>query len=115
MSNAYERLFEPTRVGGERNDRHLEKAAYLRLAQAAAQRTARENGARRAAVSFPDGREIAPVRVTVAVNDPAVVEVGRRREVAVRARADAELVPPGGGAYSGQVGGGAYHGPLAYR
>jgi Transglycosylase SLT domain/D-alanyl-D-alanine carboxypeptidase len=58
---------------------------------------------------------MAPVRIRVTVSDPAVVEAGSgRAEAPIRARAEAELAPPGGGLAQFASGGG-YSGPLAYR
>jgi hypothetical protein len=115
MRAAYYRLFELPAVDGRANPRHLEKSDYLRRGRQAAVETARRNGAREIAVAFPDGREIAPVRIRVTVSDPAVISTGgRRHEAPVRARAEAELAPPGGGIQAMATGGG-YNGPLAYR
>jgi hypothetical protein len=115
MRAAYHRLFEPPAVTGRPNPRHLERREYLRIGRAAALATARRNGVRAVAVAFPDGEEMAPVRVRVTVSDPAVVRAGGQREKApVRARAEAELAPPGGGLAQFATGGG-YSGPLAYR
>jgi hypothetical protein len=115
MRAAYDRLFEPPTVAGRRNARHLEHGAYLALGRGAATRAARANGARAVEIGFPDGRSFAPVRVAVTVRDPAVVEVhGSRRTLALRARAEAELAPEGGG-QTGWATGGGYSGPLAYR
>jgi hypothetical protein len=115
MRAVYYRLFEPVAIRGRRNPRHLPKGEYLRRGRSAALATVRRNGAREAAVEFPDGAEIAPVRIRVTVSDPAVVEVGGRRvEAPIRARAEAELAPPGGGLAAFASGGG-YNGPLAYR
>ena len=68
-------------------------------------------------VSFPDGRSFAPVRIAVEVRDPVVVDVGRgpAREVAVKARAEAELAAGLGAGPVGFATGGGYNGPLAYR
>src|SRR4051794_37611788 len=115
MHDAYPRLFEPARLAGQPNPRHLERAAYLALARAAAERTARANGARAVRVRFPDGATIAPVRIRVTVADPVRLGAGGRgREVPHRETAEAELVPPvspppGVGSGSG------YRGPFAYR
>ena len=98
MRTVYYRLFEPAAIAGRRNPRHLERSEYLRLGRAAARVTAARNGARDVGVEFPDGDEIAPVRIRVTVSDPAVVTAGgHREEAAIRARAEAELAPPGGG------------------
>jgi hypothetical protein len=114
MHEAYPRLFEPDRMAGRPNPRHLELRDYLANAREAARHTARANGASRIAVSFPDGDTIAPVRVRVAVTDPVRVDVGDRpREVPARAVAEAELVPPS--APLGADAGSGYRGPLAFR
>jgi hypothetical protein len=115
MQRSYDRLFEPAYTGDAPNPRHLEKAEYLELGRTAAERTARLNGGRRVAISFPDGSSFAPVRVRAVVSDPAVVSAGgTTRSVAIRATAEAELSPPGGG-LAGLASGGGYSGPLAYR
>lgn len=115
MEAAYDRLFEPPTLAGRANPRHLDRAAYLARGQAAALRTARANGAQAAAVTFPDGRAFAPVRIAVTVRDPVTVRAGgRRRSLALRARAVAELAPGAGGAM-GWASGGGYSGPLVYR
>ena len=85
MYGAYPRLFEPALIGGRPNPRHLARDAYLALAQAAAARVARANGARKVTVRFPDGATFAPVRIHVGVRDE--FEVRRndaRRRVVVR-------------------------------
>lgn len=115
MRAAYDRLFEPQAIAGRPNPRHLERRAYLEIGRAAAEAGARANGARSVEIAFPDARSFAPVRVAVTVRDPAVVELrGRRRTLALRARAEAELAPEGGGQV-GWASGGGYAGPLAYR
>jgi transglycosylase-like protein with SLT domain/D-alanyl-D-alanine carboxypeptidase-like protein len=122
MRTAYYRLFEPGTIRGRRNPRHLTRAEYLRRGRAAAMTTAHRNGVRDVAVEFPDGDEIAPVRVRVTVTDPVHVPVGgsrgRRDPSAltgdIRAVAEAELAPPGGGLAAFATGGG-YSGPLSYR
>jgi D-alanyl-D-alanine carboxypeptidase len=112
MHDAYPRLFEPARLAGLPNPRHLEKDAYLRLGRAAALRVARANGARVAAVRFPDAATLAPVRVRVAVE--------RRLELAgrgvrMRAAAEAELAPPAGFGPASFAAGAGYDGPLVLR
>jgi soluble lytic murein transglycosylase-like protein len=112
MHASYDRLFEPARLGGRPNPRHLEKDRYVALGRAAAARVAATNGAPHAAVSFPDGETFAPVRVRVAVE--------RRVEIAgqavrMRANAEAELAPPAGVGPAAFGSGGGYDGPLAYR
>ena len=115
MRAVYYRLFEPAAVRDVSNPRHLTRGEYLQRGRSAALETARRNGARDVAVAFPDGDEIAPVRIRVTVSDPARVSAGGRRvEAPVRAMAEAELAPPGGGLAEFASGGG-YSGPLAYR
>ena len=84
MHAAYPRLFEPVRFADRPNPAHLDRAAYLRLGRAAAERVARANGADAVAVAFPDGDSFAPVRVGVSVRER--VEVGRGRVRRRRAR-----------------------------
>ena len=115
MRADYGRLFEPATIDGQPNPRHLEKDEYLARGRSLALATARRNGASAVAVTFPDRREMAPVRIRVTVSDPARVRVGAREHIAaVRAVAEAELTPPGGG-LAGFADGGGYQGPLAYR
>ena len=121
MRRDYPRLFEPAVLeNGVANPRHLSTAAYEARARALAIRAARRNGVRvmPSDVSFPGG-SFAPTRVTVRTRGTAEVHIerGRRRGVAVRAKATAELAPPAGDGL-GQPGfgsGGGYEGPLAYR
>jgi len=112
MRDAYAGLFEPPVSGGRANPRHLEKADYLALGRTAAVRVAAANGAPGAAVTFPDGDTLAPVRVRVAVERRIAVA---GRGVEVRARAEAELAPPAGVGPAAFGSGGGYDGPLAYR
>jgi hypothetical protein len=107
MHDAYARLFEPV-YADRPGARHVDKAAYLALGRAAAERVARVNGAGGVRVAFPDGASFAPVRIRVSVSD--VFEVGTRK-TSVGANAEAELAPPGELAGSG----GGYDGPLATR
>jgi hypothetical protein len=113
MHDNYGRLFEPTTIGHRPNPRHLEKAAYLALGQAAAAQVAKANGAPAAAVTFPDGGSMAPIRIHVAVTDRIHIRRGRaRRSVAVTAQAEAQL---GVSLDTSFAAGGGYDGPLAYR
>jgi Transglycosylase SLT domain/D-alanyl-D-alanine carboxypeptidase/Putative Flp pilus-assembly TadE/G-like len=112
MRESYDRLFEPPRVAGRPNPRHLDKDAYVALGRAAAARVAAANGAPRPAVSFPDGATFAPVRVRVQV-ERGVAIAGRR--IRMRAGAEAELAPPAGSGPAAFGTGGGYDGPLAYR
>jgi Transglycosylase SLT domain/D-alanyl-D-alanine carboxypeptidase len=117
MHTNYLRLFEPPTIGAHRNPAHLEKAAYLALARAEAERVARANRAGAgAAVTFPDGGTLAPVRVHVAIVDTLTFRRGHaRRSATVRAQAEAELMPPSGDGLPGGVDAGGYSGPFAYR
>ncbi len=121
MRDAYPRLFEPPFLRpGVPNPRHLERAAYLGIARAAAVRGAARNGGSLdpADVRFPDGSSFAPTEVSVGVRGDAPVQVsargpGSHRHVPVEAEATAE-VSPGAGSAS-PPSGGDYRGPLADR
>jgi hypothetical protein len=128
MRDDFPRLFEaPLDPAGRVNPRHLEKREYLERAQRAAVAIAGENGARpeSVAVTFPDLRSFAPVRVRVRLGGrlDVVVPGGdeRRSGVAMRASAEAELTPPerssglAGAVQPRHGSGGGYSGPLAYR
>jgi hypothetical protein len=112
MRESFERLFEPIRIRGRPNPRHLEKEAYVALGRAAAVRVAAANGSPRPAVSFPDAATFAPVRVRVVV-ERGVDIAGRT--VRMRADAEAELAPPAGVGPAAFGSGGGYDGPLAHR
>ena len=58
MHAATPRLFEPPLVDGRPNPRHLDRAAYLGLARAAAARVAAANGAGDASVALPGRRQL---------------------------------------------------------
>jgi hypothetical protein len=105
MHGAFLRLFEPAELDGRPNPRHLEVGEYLALGRAAAEATARRNGAGAARVEFPDADSFAPVRIRVALR--------RGDATPASVRAEAELAPPG--EVLGFGGPGAYDGPLAYR
>lgn len=117
MRDDLSRLLEPARLpDGSPNPRHLDKAAYLARARAAALEAAERNGvaARRVQLSFPDAESFAPVRVKAVV--VASLEIGDGSQ-GVAASAVAEA-----GASSGSAGltpqaatGGGYSGPLVYR
>lgn len=115
MRRDYGRLFEPATIRRLPNPRHLEKAAFLARAQAAAVRTAARNHADQVAVAFPDGRTFAPVRVRVIVTDPIEIRLhGHQEHAPVHAVAEAAVAPPLGGPGL-PPGAGEYSGPLAYR
>jgi transglycosylase-like protein with SLT domain/D-alanyl-D-alanine carboxypeptidase-like protein len=112
MHDVYERVFEPARIDGQDNPRHLERDEYLALGRRAAETTAARNGAHEIRVTFPGGG-LAPVRVRVVVRDPLVLTAGRR--LANAATAEAELAPPSGPPGAGLAGAGQYRGPFAFR
>ncbi|MDX6718864.1 MAG: hypothetical protein QOJ63_1118 [Solirubrobacteraceae bacterium] len=111
MHEAFPRLFEPAVLRRRANPAHLEHDAYVERGRSAAIATARRNGARDFAVSVPDMATFAPVRIRVEVRD--AIAVGDGQQVAAGARAEAELAPPGDGAFPSAPGG--YRGPLAMR
>jgi len=119
MRRNFTRLYEPAWLEvGLPNPRFLSNDAYVALARTAALRGARRNGIdpARVVVTFP-GSRFAPTRVTVSVGDRTAVRLGtgRRRFVAVSARATAEVAVDGGPGMPGRATGGGYAGPLAYR
>jgi len=114
MHDAYGGLFEPRVVGGRPNRAHLERAEYLERGRRAARATARSNGARDIAVSFPDDDTFAPVRVRVEVRDAIRIGPRSRDAVPAGARAEAELAAPADVALW-SAGPGEYRGPLAHR
>ena len=113
MYEANLRLFEPAVIDGQPNPRHLTREAYLALAESAAERVARANGARRTTIRFPDGDTFAPVRIRVGVREEVEVRQDmERRRVPIAVVAEAELAP---GLLDGVGDEGGYDGPLAYR
>jgi soluble lytic murein transglycosylase-like protein len=116
MRAAYPRLFEPAELDGRPDPGHLEKDGYLRLGRDAAERTARANGIAAPAISFPDATSFAPVRIRVAATRRIEVTRNRaHRAVTLRARAVAELAPPGAEGLPVGASGPGYDGPLASR
>src|SRR5207253_9495310 len=100
----------PATLGGRPDPDHLERSAYLALGRRVASATARANGARGVAVSFPDDGGAAPVRIAVRVDVP--VRAGQEHELPVAASAQAELVPGAGmGSPAPAAGAGEYPGP----
>jgi len=124
MQHDYPRLFVPPVLpNGAPNPRHMPLPMYLVRARRAAASGARRNGARVGLgdVTFP-GASFAPTRVRVQIRDSVRVNVDgpgsrRRRTVAVKARAAAELTTPVDAVlnFAARASGGGYDGPLAYR
>lgn len=112
MRDDLSRLVTPERLpDGSPNPAHMDKAAYLERARAAALEAASRNGLGGAEieVTFPDAGSPAPVRARVET-DPA--EGPRSRPLV----AEAEAAPPAGAAAPpATASGGGYSGPLAYR
>jgi len=116
MHGAYARLFEPVTYGLQPNPRHLEKAQYLAMGRAAAERVARANGAAAPQIAYPDADSFAPIRIRVQVRDRfSVGEGSSRRSTEIEADAEAELAPPGADGLPAFAEGGGYDGPLEYR
>lgn len=122
MAEDYPRLFEPAVLpGGAPNPHHLSQVAFRARARAAAVRAAAVNGAARRLRSVSFGASPLPAGVTVTVAHDQQVRLptgSARGEVAVRARARAELTfsfPLTGDPLPGFGSGGGYRGPLAYR
>jgi transglycosylase-like protein with SLT domain/D-alanyl-D-alanine carboxypeptidase-like protein len=109
-------LAPPALPDGSPNPRHIEKAAYLARARAAALEAAGENGVspRRLRLSFPDGSSFAPVRAKAVVIARLEIGAGRTR---VEASAVAEAAAPATatGSMPAVASGGGYSGPLVYR
>jgi hypothetical protein len=122
MRDDFTRLFEPAfDEHGQPNPRHLEKSEYLARARSTAVEFAARNGAdaRSVTVAFLDGQSFAPLRVRVTLRGSVPIRAtgGRGEEVPIRARAEAELTPPGavGGITDLEASGGGYAGPLSRR
>lgn len=117
MRDDLPRLLAPPRLAdGRPNPRHIDKAAYLARARAAALAAARENeiDPERVGLRFPDASSFAPVRAKATVV-AGLSGVQRHR---VEASAVAEAAAPLGSAASGatrMASGGGYSGPLVYR
>ena len=124
MQRDYPRLFlPPVLPNGAPNPRHMPLPVYLARARRAAASGARRDRARVGLgdVTFP-GASFAPTRVAVRIRDSVAVNVDgpasrRRRRIAVKARAVAELNTPADAAmdFPARGSGGGYDGPLAYR
>ena len=113
MRDDLSRLLAPPRLAnGLPNPAHMEKAAYLARAEAAATDVARANevSAARLRVSFPDEASFAPVRVMAVVTGSID---GHRVEASAVAEAAAPATS--GGSMPTMASGGGYSGPLVYR
>jgi len=110
-------LSPPALPDGQPNPRHLEKAAYLARARAAAFDAARANevGAEHLRLFFPDASSFAPVRAKAVVLARVEVGDGRMRtEASAVAEAGAPMGVSGGSMPTTATGGG-YSGTLVYR
>jgi hypothetical protein len=110
-------LSPPALPNGMPNPGHIDKAAYLAHARAAALDAARANdvGAERLRLSFPDAGSFAPVRAKAVVIARVDAGDGRAR---TEASAVAEAGAPAGasgGAMPVTATGGGYSGTLVYR
>jgi hypothetical protein len=118
MRDDLPRLLSPGKLpNGAPDPRHLEKAAYLARARAAALDAGRANGVGvdRLRVSFPDRDSFAPVRTRAVV--VAELNVGQGN-VAVEASAIAEAAPSAANSAASTpsiASGGGYSGQLVYR
>jgi len=118
MRDDLARLLSPPRLpSGSPDPRHIEKAAYLARARAAAIDAGKANGVSptHLRVSFPDGQSFAPVQVRAVVI--AAVEVGSRgsrTQASAVAEAGAPASPSGESPTTMATGGG-YSGPLVNR
>ena len=109
-------LSPPTLPNGLPNPLHLEKAAYLARALAAALDAARANavGAAHLRLDFPDAASFAPVRARAIVIAGLAVGDGRTRTEA-SAVAEAGAPSEASGAMPTTASGGGYSGTLIYR
>jgi hypothetical protein len=110
-------LSPPTLPNGLPNPVHIDRAAYLARARAAAVESGAANGvaADRLDLSFPDAGSFAPVRAKAVVSARLEVDVTQSE---VEASAVAEAAAPLGAAGGGSpaiASGGGYSGPLVYR
>jgi hypothetical protein len=109
-------LSPPTLPNGLPDPRHVDKAAYLGRARAAALAAGRANGVdpARLRVSFPDLNSFAPLQAKVTV--VARLEVGgERREAEASAVAETGAPAVRSGGMPATASGGGYGGPLLYR
>jgi hypothetical protein len=109
-------LSPPTLPNGLPNPVHLDKAAYLAQARAAALDAGRANGiaAGRLRLTFPDLASFAPVRAKAVV--VADLDLGGgRAQTEASAVAEAGAPAAAGGGMPTMASGGGYSGPLVYR
>lgn len=118
MRDDLARLLSPARLpSGSPNPRHIEKAAYLARARAAAIDAGRANGVSPAnlRVSFPDGESFAPVRArAVVIAEVEVGSRGSRTQASAVAEAGAPASPSSEPPATMATGGG-YSGSLVHR
>jgi hypothetical protein len=109
-------LSPPTLPSGLPNPAHIDKAAYLARARAAAVAAGRGNGIAvdRLRLTFPDAGSFAPVRARTVIVARLMAGSGQTE---VEASAVAEAAAPAGSAGGGatMASGGGYSGPLVYR
>jgi len=114
-------LAPPALPDGSPNPAHIEKAAYLARAQAAAVAVGRGNGVgeQYLRISFPDVDSFAPVQVKAVVVGELDLSRGslheERADVEASAVAEAAAPMSGAGEMPPIASGGGYGGPLAYR
>jgi soluble lytic murein transglycosylase-like protein len=116
MRDDLPRLLSPAALpDGSWNPRHLDKAAYLARARAAASEAALANGVGRdrLRLAFPDTSSFAPVRARATV--VASLEVGESTTVAASAVAEAGAPATAASRAPAMASGGGYGGPLVYR
>jgi hypothetical protein len=115
MHDAYPRLFAPATIDDRSNPSHLEKAAYLAIGRRAAAQVLAANGRPQGTITFPDARQIAPVRIRVSVTS-TVTAHRKRAKAATRVVASAEAaLDPASDEYGPTGGAGEYPGPFAER
>jgi len=119
MRDDLPRLLSPPRLpNGLPNPAHIEKAAYLARARAAALAVARANevDGRRLRVVFPDAASFAPLRIkAVVIADLELGAGSAHPDVQASAVAEAAAPTGAGGSASTIASGGGYEGPLVYR
>jgi len=116
-------LSPPTLPNGLPNPLHLEKAAYLTRARAAAIQVSIANGVSptRLRLDFPDAASFAPVRVRATVTGQLDLDraggsaSGRPLDVEASAVAEAAAPATATGSMPTIASGGGYSGPLVYR